>query len=72
MAALVVLSILMCGFGLLAGASNLALMTFIAVTPKLRKLTFGKLLLNLAVSGGKFKYLHILTSGRTIFLLISY
>ena len=49
--ALTVLSVLICVFGLLAGASNAAAITFIAFTPKLRKLTFGKLLLNLAVSG---------------------
>ena len=52
MAALTVLSVLMCLFGLLAGASNAVTMTFIVFSPKLRKLTFGKLLLNLAVSGG--------------------
>ena len=54
MPALTVLSVLICVFGLLAGASNVAAITFIAFTAKLRKLTFGKLLLNLAVSGGKF------------------
>ena len=50
-ALLLVLSILMCGFGLLAGLGNAATMAFISLTPKLRQLTFGKLLFNLAVSG---------------------
>ena len=48
---LLVLSILMCGFGLFAGLGNAATMTFIAQTPEVRKQTFGKLLFNMAVSG---------------------
>ena len=48
---LLVLSILMCGFGLFAGLGNAATMTFIALTPEVRKQTFGKLLFNMAVSG---------------------
>ena len=50
-ALLLVLSILMCSLGFFAGVGNVATMTFIALTPKLRQATFGKLLFNLAVSG---------------------
>ena len=50
-ALLTVLSILMCCLGLFAGVGNVATMAFIVLTPKLRQLTFGKLLFNLAVSG---------------------
>ena len=53
-ALLLVLSVLMCGFGLFAGLGNAATMTFIATSPRLRKLTFGKMLFNLAVSGKFF------------------
>ena len=55
-ALLLVLSVLMCGFGLFAGLGNAATMTFIAASPKLRKQTFGKMLFNLAVSGKLFTY----------------
>ena len=53
-AVLLVLSVLMCGFGLFAGLGNAATMTFIAFTPRLRKQTFAKMLFNLAVSGKFF------------------
>ena len=53
-ALLIVLSVLMCSLGLLAGLGNAATMTFISLTPKLHRLTFGKLLFNLAVSGKYF------------------
>ena len=56
-ALLTVLSILMCSLGLFAGLGNAATMTFIALTPKLRRLTFGKLLFNLAVSGKSYAIL---------------
>ena len=53
-ALLIVLSVLMCSLGLFAGLGNAATMTLIALTPKLRRLTFGKLLFNLAVSGKSY------------------
>ena len=55
-ALLLVLSVLMCGFGLFAGLGNAATMTFIATSPRLRKLTFGKMLFNLAISGEFFAF----------------
>ena len=47
---LTVLSVLICGLGLVAGVSNMITMTYIALT-RMWKPSFGKLLFNMAVAG---------------------
>ena len=52
---LTVLSVLICGLGLVAGVSNMITMTYIALT-RMWKPSFGKLLFNMAVAGSRVQY----------------